>query len=231
MRLKVELHTHTDADPIDTIPHTTEELIERAALLGYHALAITLHDKQLNVAPFTDYASRRNIVLIPGIERTIAGRHVLLLNFSARAESIDTFEQLAVLKTEERGLVIAPHPFFPLGKCVGGFLDAFPDVFDAIEVNAMYANGFNFNKRAIRWAGRRGKPLVGNCDVHLLAQLGSTYSLVEADADPDSICEAIRAGRVEVYTQPLPWAKAISLFAAIVGLWPLRRGPRRQKTS
>ena len=111
MRLKVELHTHTDADPIDTIPHTTEELIERAASLGYHALAITLHDKQLNVAPFTDYASRRNIVLIPGIERTIAGRHVLLLNFSSRAESIDTFEQLAVLKTEERARarIIQPH--------------------------------------------------------------------------------------------------------------------------
>jgi predicted metal-dependent phosphoesterase TrpH len=97
-------------------------------------------------------------------------------------------------------------------------------VFDAIEVNAMYADGLNFNKRAIRWARRRGKPMVGNCDVHLLAQLGSTYSLVEAEANADSICEAIRAGRVDVHTQPLPWAKAISLFAAIVGLWPLRTG-------
>ena len=220
MRLKVELHTHTADDPSDRIPHTTEELIDRAASLGYQALAITLHDKQLDVDNVSGHASRRNIVLIPGIERTIAGSHVLLLNFSPRAESIDTFEQLVALKREERGLVIAPHPFFPLGKCVGRVLDAFPDVFDAVEVNAMYANGFNFNKRAIRWAQRHAKPLVGNCDVHRLAQLGSTYSLVDADPNPDSICEAIRAGHVTVCTQPLAWPKAISLFADVIGLWP-----------
>ena len=40
--LKVELHTHTADDPVDAIPHSTFELIDRAAALGYDALAITL---------------------------------------------------------------------------------------------------------------------------------------------------------------------------------------------
>ena len=42
--LKVDLHIHTSDDPVDRIPHTTTDLIDRAAQLGYDAVAITLHD-------------------------------------------------------------------------------------------------------------------------------------------------------------------------------------------
>ena len=55
--LKVELHSHSDEDPTDLIPHTTAELIDRAAALGYGALAITLHDRQLETAPWRAYAA------------------------------------------------------------------------------------------------------------------------------------------------------------------------------
>jgi predicted metal-dependent phosphoesterase TrpH len=224
VRLKIELHTHTSDDPIDRIPHTTRELIDRAGSLGYQAVAITLHDKQLDVEPFRAYASTRNVVLIPGVERTIEGRHVLLLNFSRLAETVHTFTDLAALRQQERGLVVAPHPFFPLGSCVGRLLDVHPELFDAVEVNAMYAPGLDFNRRAIRWAQRHGKPLVGNADVHHLTQLGTTYSVVDAEPSPDSICEAIRAGHVELHTRPLSWPRAIANFSAVVGLWPVRTG-------
>src|SRR5687768_2788769 len=79
--LKVELHTHTSDDPADPIPHSAIELIDRAADLGYDALAITLHDKQFDVCSLAAYAAGRGLVLIPGVEKTIEGRHVLLLNF------------------------------------------------------------------------------------------------------------------------------------------------------
>ena len=76
-----------------------------------------------------------------------------------------------------------------------------------------------------------GKPLVGNGDVHRLAQLGSTYSLVEADPDPAAICAAIRSGHVQVRTQPLNRWKALTIFGDIVaaGFSPGRRS--RQTTS
>ena len=225
--LKVELHTHTSDDPVDRIPHTSLELIDRAAALGYHALAITLHDKQQNLEALRAHAERRGVVLIPGVERTIERRHVLLLNFTARAASVESFQALSTLKREDpRGLVVAPHPFFPLGNSLGQLMDEYAEVFDAVEVNAMYAPGLNFNKAAIRWAARHGKPMVGNGDVHRLAQLGSTYSLVEAAATPQSICDAIRAGRVEVRTAPLSWGKAIALSVDIIAPWLLRSGRR-----
>jgi predicted metal-dependent phosphoesterase TrpH len=221
--LKVELHTHTSDDPADWIPHSAHALIDRAAALGYDALAITLHDRQFDVRQLAAYAAERDIVLIPGIEKTIEGRHVLLLNFPPDTEDVETFDDLAKLKQKSRGLVVAPHPFFPLPCCLFGKMDRHADLFDAVECNAMYTASLNFNRPAERWARRNGKPMVGNGDVHRLEQLGTTYSLVDAERDPASICEAIAAGRVRVATRPVSWVTAIRVFASL--LLAVRRRP------
>jgi predicted metal-dependent phosphoesterase TrpH len=214
--LKVELHTHTGDDPIDTIPHSTLDLIDRAADLGYDAVAITLHEIQLDLRRFEARAAERDIVLIPGVERTIEGRHVLLLNFRRGADHVFTFADLAQLKSRERGLVIAPHPFFPHATCLGGDLERHADLFDAVERNAMYTRAVDFNRRAERWAAAHGKPVVGNGDVHRLRQLGTTYSLVDAAPDPDAICAAIAAGRVQVESQPLSCVDAALILSAML---------------
>lgn len=219
--LKVELHTHTSDDPADPIPHSAIELIDRAADLGYDALAITLHDKQFDVCSLAAYAAGRGLVLIPGVEKTIEGRHVLLLNFPADAEEVESFAALAELKRRHRGLVVAPHPFFPMPSCLLGKMDRHAGLFDAVEYNAMYTGSLNFNRAAERWARRHGKPMVGNGDVHRLEQLGTTYSLVDADRDAASICEAIAAGRVRVATRPVSWWTAIRVMASLIV--PFRR--------
>ncbi len=214
--LKVELHSHTADDPIDRIPYSTLELIDRAVALGYDALAITLHERQLDLARFVPYAADRGLVLIPGVERTIEGKHVLLLNFSAGAEEVCSFSDLARLKAQRPGLVVAPHPYFPASVCLRGDLDRHADLFDAVEMNAMFTRTLDFNQRAERWARRHGKPLVGNCDVHRLVQLGSTYSLVDAPPDVDAICDAIAAGRVVVESQPLAWSDAVRIVTSMM---------------
>ncbi len=221
--LKVELHSHTADDPRDDIAHSARQLIDRLSELDYDAIAITLHNKQLDVSPLVTYARQRGLVLIPGIERDIGGKHVLLLNFSIRAETVDSFGDVADLKRgEPAGLVVAPHPFFPTGSCLGSTLDRHPDLFDAVEVNAMYARSVNFNRAGERWARAHGKPLVGNGDVHLLEQLGTTYSLVDAEPSADAICEAIRQGRVQVSSTPLSLVRAGWIFAKILQAEVLR---------
>jgi predicted metal-dependent phosphoesterase TrpH len=214
--LKVELHTHTADDPVDRIPHTSRQLIDRAATLGYQALAITLHDRQLDIEHLKPYAAERGIVLIPGVERSIAGRHVLLLNFRNGADEVRTFEDLARLRQRAAGLVIAPHPFFPAPTCLWGDLERHHQLFDAVEYNAMFTRWINFNGRAERWALRYGKPLVGNGDVHRLRQLGTTYSLVDAEPNPDAICAAIAGGRVRVESRPLNIADAIGVMNSLI---------------
>jgi len=79
----------------------------------------------------------------------------------------------------------------------------------------MYTSLLNFNRPAKRWAAAHGKPLVGNGDVHRLCQLGTTYSLVDADASPDAICAAIAAGRVQVETRPLSWPHAAQIISSL----------------
>jgi len=214
--LKVDLHTHTADDPIDRIPYSTRDLIDRAAALGYHALAVTLHDRQLDIRPFEAYAANRGLVLIPGIERTIQGKHVVLLNFSRATEEVTSFEDLRRLKSRESGIVVAPHAFFPAPNCLRGLMDRHADLFDAVEYNAMFTASLDFNQKAVRWAEKHGKPVVGNGDVHRLAQLGTTYSLVDAEPTAASICAAILAGRVRVSATPHSWTTAARIMASLL---------------
>jgi predicted metal-dependent phosphoesterase TrpH len=226
--LKIDLHTHTSDDPIDSVPYSTHELIDRAAKLHYRALAITLHDRQLDVRPFIQYAADRCITLIPGIERTIEGRHVLLLNFTPATEWVNSFDDLSELKAKEPGgLVVAPHPFFPIGTSLRELMDRHADVFDAVEYNAMFTDLLDFNRRAERWARARGKPLVGNSDVHRLRQLGSTYSLVGAAPDAGAICDAIKNGRVGLHAEPLSMGVAALVMAQLL-TGDFRKGRLRQ---
>ncbi len=215
--LKVELHSHSADDPIDRISHTTRQLIDRAAELEYDALAVTLHDRQLDLTPFRRHAADLGITLIPGIERTIEGKHVLLLNFRRGTEDVHSFEDLARLRSREPGLVVAPHPFFPGHPCLRGLLDRHAELFDAVEYNAMFTSTLNFNLAAERWARAHGKPMVGNCDVHRLRQMGTTWSLIDAERDPDAICAAVLAGKVQVEAHAHSWLTAAALATELIG--------------
>jgi len=223
--LKVELHVHTADDPVDYIPHSTADAIDRAADLGYDALAVTLHERQLDLGPYRARAEARGLVLIPGVERTIDGAHVLLLNFRAGAEQVRTFDDLARLRAREPGLVIAPHPFFPAPSCLGRRLERHADLFDAVELNYFYTRWFDFNVPARRWAEAHGKPIVANTDVHSLVQLGPTYTLVDAPPNVDAICGAIRAGRVEARTEPISLAAAARHVVTLAGAFLRPRVP------
>ena len=221
--IKTELHAHTSLDPVDYVPHSTRQLIDRAAALEFGALAITLHNRYYDPAEDAVYARERGIVLIPGIERTIDGRHVLLLNYPAECADVASFADVRALRQRHpRGIVIAPHAFYPTPTAMYAVMDECADLIDAVEVNSMFMSWLDFNRRAVAWARARNKPIVGNSDLHVLEQLGPTYTLVEAKPDADAICEAIRAGRVEIRSTALPtvragWILSRMLLGGVVG--------------
>jgi hypothetical protein len=220
--VKVELHSHTNDDPEDPIGYSAEDLVDRAVALGYGALAITLHDRHFADAATTQYARQRGVTLIPAIERTIEGCHLLLVNFPAESALTSSFDSVRDLKRRHpAGLVIAPHPWFPLGSSLGeARLNAHADLWDAIEINAFHTSLVNFNRPVRPWAAARGVPVVGNCDVHQIDQLGTTFSVVDVDGPvtADSICAAIRARRVEVESRPLTHLQAARIaLRAILG--------------
>lgn len=205
-RIKFDFHMHTLDDPVDHhVYHTVFELLDKAAKLGFGALAITLHTRQFSSRAAEAYARERDILLIPGVEQDVEGSHVLLINFPKEAsEGIRTFADLASVRSEltrsgaAENLVIAPHPFFPGGVALGGKLLEHRKLFDAVEVSGFYHRFWNPNLKGIETAARLGLPMVGNSDTHTLEQFGTTWSEVDCEPDAGSILRAVKAGKAEV---------------------------------
>ena len=209
--LKTELHTHTIDDPQDgkrPVCHSAQQLMDEAEKQGFQVLSITNHNQLLFSPSLEEYARKRGVLLIPGVEATLQGKHVLLYNFSNYKNSWNNPE----IVTKHKGpnqLAIAPHPFFPVPTSLGKLVSRWRDLFDAIEYSGLYLSWLNFNLRAEELAQQLNLPLVGNTDVHQIFQLGRTYSLVYADKNIDSVLNAIKQGHVRLVTKPVS-----SFFAA-----------------
>jgi len=217
-KLKADLHIHTGEDPEDKIEYTAKELIDEAWSQKFDVLAITNH----NLITYDDYLKKyaldRGILLIPGIELKIEGKHIILLNVNNVEKEIRTVEELEYYKNEN-SLIIAPHPYFPMFASLKAKLDQYIHIFDAVEYTHFYFKRINFNKKAERKAREYNLPLLGVSDAHLLGQFGLTYSLIEAEKTPKSIIKAIKENKVEIVTRPIKfdWRNIILSLKHIVG--------------
>jgi hypothetical protein len=201
--LKADFHIHTREDPHDFIRYTAVELLEEAARQGFDVLALTCHNKRIHSDELHRRAEDLGILLIPGVEAAIQGKHTLLLDMPYARLKVRTFDHVRTRK-RDGGLVIAPHPFFPAPKCLNGKLRENLDVFDAIEFSHFYTQTLDFNRKAVEYARKMELPLVGTSDCHRLWQLGTTYTIVDAAAKTiPAVFAAIRAGQVRVVTAPL----------------------------
>jgi len=201
--LKADLHIHTcDGITEKEIPYNAFVLIDMALDKGYEVLSITNHDVLTYSTYLRDYARERGIVLIPGIELTVRGKHILMYNVVEQLHLIKNFEDLEQLKDMDN-FFIAPHPFYPCYKSLGRHLKEWIHIFDAIELSHFYTSSFDFNKNAIDCAQQFGLPLVGTSDSHTLHQMGHTYTLIEAEKEPEAIFEAIKNEKIHVVTAPL----------------------------
>lgn len=208
-KLKACLHLHTEGDPKDSILYSPESAIKKAAELKFDVVSITCHDKVIWSEKLRDYAARRKILLIPGIEKTIEGKHVLLINADREAENLHTFQALGEYKKSHPFCaVIAPHPFHlypPLihPQSLGNKLTAHIDLFDAVELSFYYLEHLDFNEKAKKIAAEYSKPLVGTSDIHDLKYFNNTYTLIESQKETAQIIQAIKQGKVEIVTKPL----------------------------
>jgi len=203
-KIKADFHIHTAEDPEDLIYYDAKQLIDMAHGQGYSVLAITNHNRCTWSPYLRDYAKERGICLLPGMEATIQGRHVVLINFDFSSLSLNSFEDLRRLPGRERGIIMAPHPFYPSPVALRKALLQHERIFDAIEWCHFYCRRLNrFNLKAQETARRLGKTLLGTSDAHQRRQFGTTFTLLEAEPEPEAVIEAIKAGRAEVKTRPL----------------------------
>ena len=213
--LKAELHAHCCEDPVDyrVCNYTPKQLILEAARLGYQVLAITCHNRDIWTRELSDFAEELGITLIPGMEVDAEGRHhVLAYNFQTGSENLSSLAKLKARRSEDT-LVIAPHSFFPALSCLRGLLPSNIDVFDAIEISGFHTSRLDFNRRARRIALQYQKPLVGNADVHMLWQLGKTFTWINSRPGVLPVLEAIRQGKVRAESAPLSLGRVAGWWA------------------
>jgi predicted metal-dependent phosphoesterase TrpH len=213
--LRGDLHHHINTDPVDGsfVRHSAGELIDRAAAIGLNFLAITCHKSVPYDEDAVRYAKERGILLLRGMEASVDGRHVLLLNFREFPSGVCSMADIAACKTPE-AMVIAPHPFYPVGIAGGDLLSSHQGLFDAIEFSGLYTPlTQRFNRRALEHARVAGLPVVGNSDTHFLWQMGRTYTCINAAPEAAAVLDAIRCGRVQLVTRPLSWVELVRFVA------------------
>jgi predicted metal-dependent phosphoesterase TrpH len=206
--LKADFHIHTREDSKDGwIKYNAKDLINHASKLGFEVLAITNHGTFTYNEELANYAKEKGVLLIPGIEAYIEGRHAVILNATKEAEKLRTFEDLEEYKRKHpSSFVIAPHAFYPIFKSVHKRLLKHSNVFDAVEYSQHYLRFFNhYNKKAIKHAKRLNKPIIATSDTHRLIQFNRTYSLIDSEKDIDSVIRALRENKIELKTKPVSY--------------------------
>lgn len=206
MLLKTNLHFHSSEDPLDGpyISYSFKEAIDRAAELGFQVLAITHHNGYGYTPKLAGYAQSKNILLIPGIEQTVCGKHVIMLNITKEAENIENFEDLARYRAAHpECLIMAPHPYYYGNYSLKGYLDKHHDLFDAVEQSWFYNKIMNRNPEAKGAAEKYNLPFIATSDTHKLKYLNNSYALIEAsELSPAAVFAAIRARKFKNESVP-----------------------------
>src|SRR5206468_5952741 len=89
--IKIDLHIHTLDDPKDAVDYSAHQLLERARLLGFRVLAITLHDAVFERKEVYADATAMGILLIPAAEVRLCGADAIVLNLTSEEVGVVTY--------------------------------------------------------------------------------------------------------------------------------------------
>ena len=233
--IKADLHIHTLEDPKDRLDYSARELLARARRLGFHVLAITLHDAVFAPPEIVATAQRLGLLLIPAAEMRIEGADVILLYVTSEdVKDLRTFADLRQLRARlgRAMFTIAPHPFYLFGASIGKRLLAEMDCFDAIELCHFHKGFFDLNRRATTTARKFGKPLIATSDAHRLDAFGQHYTLIPRPArlTAADVFVQLRAGPLRTESPAATLAEIASTFyfVFIKHPWRVRRDRFRQ---
>jgi len=195
--LKIDLHVHTcySQDAVTTL----EEVVTYSKKRGLDGVAITDHDTLLGALKLVQ---KCKLLVIPGIEITALGGHVLALNITKPIPpKLDLSETVQRIH-EAGGIAVAAHPTSVYKSALSRQITSY----DAIEVINSAAVPFSFSTYLSRkLATRLNLPQTAGSDSHYAPEIGAAYTIVEADLDVDEVIQAIKGGATLPLGKPIPW--------------------------
>jgi len=225
--IKIDLHIHTLDDPKDAVDYSAHQLLERARLLGFRVLAITLHDAVFERKEVYADAAAMGILLIPAAEVRLCGADVIVLNITAEEiADLKDFDDLRRLRARRGSSIftIAPHPFYVFGSSIGARLFKEIDCFDAIELCHFHKGFFNPNRRAEKTARHFGKPLIATSDAHQLHAFGHHYTSIQVPAalTIENVFDALRSGPFKITSPPCSFVDLVNTIYFVFLAHPFR---------
>jgi predicted metal-dependent phosphoesterase TrpH len=202
--LKIDLHLHTNYS-LDA-KTTLEEAICYAKKRQLDGIAVTDHD---TVEGACRLAKEKDFLIIPGIEVSSRQGHILGLNITEpippKLDIAETVERIRSLG----GLAVIAHPSVVIKTGLGARIDSALGI-DAVEVINASALPFAISTYLSRRLARRLQvPETAGSDSHYPDEIGSAYTMIDADPNRDDVMEAIRKGKTEPFGKPISWMNRV----------------------
>jgi predicted metal-dependent phosphoesterase TrpH len=210
-----DLHMHTSwSHDCSTDP---AELVDHAEAHGLGAIAVTDHNVFGGALEAADYASGRELVVIPGEEVKTDGQGELIGLFLEREipRGLSFADTIAAIR-EQGGLVYVPHPFdrlhaIPDPRTLHRHL-ADIDVFEVYNARLLLEA---YNDEALRFARKYNLTIGAGSDAHVLQGVGTGAVRMRAFRDPEEFivslrnAEVLRRPKSLAYLQSLKWVAQV----------------------
>lgn len=191
MRLRLDLHVHTRHSP--DCRTSVDAIIQQCVASDLDGFAITDHDTLRGVPEAQE--KRGDLVLIPGLEVSARGAHILALGASKPIPTNLSMAETVELVHEQGAVAVIAHPYF--------FLKLFLNVRDVTEAHFDSVEVANASNIPFNWTCRKGAalaqrlmlPQTGGSDSHIPDTVGRAYTFVESESrDVEDIIQSIRKG-------------------------------------
>ena len=210
-----DLHMHTSWSHDCSIDPA--ELVDYAEAQGLGAIAVTDHNVFGGALETADYASGRELVVIPGEEvKTDAQGEVIGLFLEREIPRNLSFADTIAAIREQGGLVYVPHPFdrlhaIPDPRTLHRHL-ADIDVFEVYNARLLLEA---YNDEALRFARKYNLTMGAGSDAHVLQGVGTGALRMRAFRDPEEFivslrhAEVLRRPKSLAYLQSLKWVAQV----------------------
>jgi len=202
--LKIDLHVHTCYSEDATT--TLKEVVYYAKKNGLDGVAVTDHETLKGALKL---ARKSQLLIIPGLEVETQRGHVLALNITTLIPPKLSLTETVQKIQDAGGVAVVAHPAVVLKTGLGLKITSSSNI-DAVEViNSASFPFFLSTYLGRRLAKRLNLPQTAGSDAHRALEIGTAYTLVDADSNTTDIAEAIRKGAITPCGKPITWAKRV----------------------
>jgi len=202
--LKIDLHVHTCYSEDATT--TLKEVVYYAKKRGLNGVAVTDHETLRGALKL---ARKSQLIIIPGLEVETQRGHILALNITTLIPPKLSIRETVQKIHDAGGIAAIAHPAVVLKTGLGQKITSSSNI-DAVEViNSAAFPFFLSTYLGRRLAEKLNLPQTAGSDAHHALEIGTAYTLVNADSNTDDVTEAILKGMITPCGKPITWAKRV----------------------